>query len=268
MKGVNSFMSYWKSWDHAFGDLQHIGSTAEEVTKVEVVPQTPLDGAVSSTILHNLGSAATVLTFSLLTPILTFFLLIERDALGREIGKIYKERGRGRLTWQKIVKSSKAYFLGNLVLAGITYPIFAMAFFLFAIPSFLTIAALATVFNLVPFAGSIITGFLPAMALYTQTQTLSGPLTVYISCMLLHFVVADLVTPKILGSQVNLNATASTVALVAWGELWGPIGLLLAIPLTSTLKILFEDSNFYWLKWLAGLMSEKVDVELETSGHL
>jgi len=71
------------------------------------------------------------------------------------------------------------------------------------------------------------------------------------------------VTPKLLGSQVNINATTSTIALVAWGELWGGFGLILAIPLTAVIKILFEHSNYFWLQWIAGLMSEDMDTALK-----
>ena len=70
-------------------------------------------------------------------------------------------------------------------------------------------------------------------------------------------------TPKVLGSKVDINATTSTIALIAWGELWGGLGLILAIPVTAAIKILFEYSSSEWLRWFAALMSENVDKALE-----
>jgi predicted PurR-regulated permease PerM len=238
-------------------------STNPDVSKVEIVQNSPLSAAMSGTILHGVGNAVTVLTFALLVPILGFFFLAERDAFGKVMAAAYRDPKQAALTWRMIVKSTRAFFVGNLVLGLITYPLFILLFWLFAVPSTFSVAALATVFNLVPFAGAILSGFLPAVALYTQTQSFGAPLALYGCCIGIHFVIADFVTPKILGSQVNINATTSTIALVAWGELWGGVGLILAIPLTSLIKIMFEHSNFFWLQWIAGLMSEDVDHALE-----
>jgi predicted PurR-regulated permease PerM len=81
-----------------------------------------------------------------------------------------------------------------------------------------------------------------------------------------HFVIANFVTPKILGSRVDINAATSTIALLVWGELWGGLGLLLAIPLTSLIKILLENSGSEWLHWFASLMSARVvDKVLEST---
>ncbi len=258
MHTSDSLYSMWTSYSSKFQAFHpHTANVLQGPQKVQVVEGSPLGGEMGGTILHGLGSAMTIMTFSLLMPILTFFLLAERDAFARVFAKAFKVKRDGAITWKKIVKSTRAFFVGNLVLAIITYPIFIILFRIFSVPSIFTVAALATFLNLVPFAGAVMAGFLPAIVLYAQTESIGGSLGLYGFCILFHFIVADFVTPKILGSQVNINATTSTIALVAWGELWGGMGLILAIPLTSLIKILFESSDFYWLNWLAALMSAK-----------
>lgn len=264
MHSIELLNATWNSWSAQFPGFHSSNANSNQtVSKVEVVQSSPLGGEMGGTILHGVGSAVTVFTFALLVPILTFFFLAERDAFARVLGHAYVKKGKGTATWKGIVSSTRAFFVGNLVLAIITYPVFILIFFLFGVPSVFTEAALATVFNLVPFAGAILSGFLPAVALYGQNQTLGAPLGLYGCCVGIHFIVADLVTPKILGSKVNINATTSTIALVAWGKLWGSIGLILAIPITSLIKILFEHSSYFWLQWIAGLMSEDVDLSLK-----
>ncbi len=252
----------WSAWGAKLSSFLSGAATngGGDVSKVEVVHGNPINGEMGGTILHGLGSAFTVLTFSLLVPILTLFILVERDSLARTLGHAYRKEGEGAKTWKAMVKSVRAFFVGNLILAMITFPVFILLFWLFKLPSTFPTAALATFFNLIPFAGSVLSGFLPAVTLYAQNQSIGAALGLYGCCVAIHFIVADFITPKLLGSQLNINATTSTIALVAWGELWGGLGLILAIPLTSLIKIAFEHSSFFWLEWLATLMSDKADL--------
>jgi predicted PurR-regulated permease PerM len=267
MHAMDSLNNFWNSWSAKWPGF-HPAHVAGDVEKVEVIQGSPISGAIGGTwggtILHGLGSAFTILAFALLVPILTFFLLAERDGLGRGLSRFFQEKGAGSATWKKIVITVRTFFIGNLVLGIVTYPLFVLLFWIFSVPSTFTLAALATVFNLIPFAGSVLSGLFPAVVLYTQTESFGGPFGLYACCVFIHFIIADFVTPKVLGSQVNINATTSTIALVAWGELWGGMGLILAIPLTSLIKILFEHSNFYWLQWIAELMSGDVDQPLKS----
>ncbi|MBC7466156.1 MAG: AI-2E family transporter [Bdellovibrio sp.] len=265
----HAFDSLTATWDGWTTNLlgSHATSTAANsvVSKVEVVHGSTFGGEWGGSILHGIGNAATIFTFALLVPILSFFILIERDGLSRVFAQAYTVPGTGHIIWQKIVTSTRAFFVGNFVLGLITFPLFAGLFWAFWVPSVFTVAALATVFNLIPFLGAVLSGFLPAVELYAHTQTFGAPLGLYGCCVGIHFIIADFVTPKLLGSQVNINATTSTIALVAWGELWGGVGLILAIPMTSLIKILFEHSQFFWLQWIAGLMSDDVETVLKVS---
>ncbi|MBC7428688.1 MAG: AI-2E family transporter, partial [Bacteriovorax sp.] len=265
---MESFNSSWMSWNSKLTNILPGANAAHSnISKVEIVQSSPFGGEIGGTIIHSLGSAATVFTFMLLVPVLAFFFLVERDGLGKVFIKAYDDSETAYKTWKKIVKSTRSFFLGNLILAAITYPIFALLFYFFSVPSIFTMAALATFFNIIPFAGAVLSGILPAIGLYTQNQTIGSPLLIYGLCIAIHFIIADFVTPKILGSQVNINATTSTIALIIWGELWGGVGLILAIPITSVIKILFENSNYFWPQWIAGLMSADIDEALKDRGQ-
>jgi predicted PurR-regulated permease PerM len=230
--------------------------TTTKITQVEVVDHSPLGGAFANTMLHGLGSALTVATFAILCPILTFFLVAERNTLGSVAQKIYGQPGQGRAVWKKITDATGAFFLGNFVLAAVTFPIFLATFWFFNVGSFTTLAAVGAILNLVPFLGAVLAAAVPALGLVAHGGQVGAALSLIGICFAIHFAVANLVTPKILGSKLDLNATTSTIALVAWGELWGGLGLLLAIPITAVIKILFEHSGSDYLRWLAMLMSE------------
>jgi predicted PurR-regulated permease PerM len=56
----------------------------------------------------------------------------------------------------------------------------------------------------------------------------------------LHLFALNVLYPKFLGSRLKLNPLAVTLALLFWGWLWGAMGLVLAIPMTGAIKIVFD----------------------------
>jgi predicted PurR-regulated permease PerM len=58
--------------------------------------------------------------------------------------------------------------------------------------------------------------------------------------------------PKMLGKRLQLNPLAVTIALLLWGWLWGATGLILAVPITAAMKIIFDnvDSLRAYGAWL------------------
>lgn len=227
------------------------------IQKVEVIEGSILGGEMGTTLIHGLGSAVTVLTYAILVPILTLFIMLSRQAFAHIIPLAFADPTRAHRMWSKLIVANRAFFLGNMVLAAVSYPLFTILFYSFSIKSPLTMAALSSVFNLAPFIGAALSGFLPTLDLISQNGSLTSTLLLFGLCVLIHFVIANFITPHVLGSKVDLNAVISTIAIIVWGELWGPVGILLGIPITASIKIIFEESGFAWLHWVAALMSER-----------
>src|SRR5262249_61069929 len=59
----------------------------------------------------------------------------------------------------------------------------------------------------------------------------------------IHVIAQNLIAPQLVGRQVRLNAVAITVALLFWGWVWGGMGLILAIPLTSALRVICDKTQ-------------------------
>jgi predicted PurR-regulated permease PerM len=56
----------------------------------------------------------------------------------------------------------------------------------------------------------------------------------------LHLFALNVLYPKIIGKKMSLNPLAVTISLLFWGWLWGAMGLILAVPMTGALKIVFD----------------------------
>jgi predicted PurR-regulated permease PerM len=78
-------------------------------------------------------------------------------------------------------------------------------------------------------------------------------LLVVVLCVVgLHLFGLNVLYPKLLGSRLKINPLAVTLALLFWGAVWGAIGLVLAIPITGAIKIVFDhvESMKPYADWL------------------
>jgi AI-2 transport protein TqsA len=112
---------------------------------------------------------------------------------------------------------------------------------------------LSFLLSFLPNIGFIIAMVPPAaMALVEYGFTRS--LIVVVAYVIINFVVDNGIKPRFVGAQVDLSPLVVVLSLVFWGWLLGPMGALVAVPLTIGLKFFlmsFEESL-----WIAHLMSD------------
>lgn len=249
--------TYMNDWLHGYFPAD-AGQTTETVqTTVNTSnPAAPISNTIGTGILSGINSMINVMVYAVLTPLLTFFMIAERELFASVFFQIIKDETKGKLIIKQISDAINAYFFGNFVLILMSFPVFCISFWIIGVKSFLTLSLLSAIFNLVPFLGFFFAAALPAIDLFMNSGSMVLVIILVSTCFLTHFIIANVVTPKLLGSKVDLNATTATIALVAWGGLWGAIGFLIAIPVTAIIKILCQHSNHEVFQWCAGLMSE------------
>lgn len=91
----------------------------------------------------------------------------------------------------------------------------------------------------IPNLGAVLSVGLPAAFLFLQ---FSPGMALLISLLNagLQFAAGNIVEPRVMGESLNLSTLVVLLSLIFWGWLWGPWGMVLAVPMTSTLKIICE----------------------------
>ena len=100
---------------------------------------------------------------------------------------------------------------------------------------------LAFLLNYIPNIGSFIAVILPFGFALLQFDTLTIPIVAALLMWLIQMIMGNYVDPRLMAFSLNLSPLLVIVSLIFWGWLWGVVGMILAVPLTATLKIFFEN---------------------------
>jgi AI-2 transport protein TqsA len=114
---------------------------------------------------------------------------------------------------------------------------------------------LAFIGNFIPYVGSLVALLLPVTLAFLELEPVSRPLTVLALLVASQFVINNFVEPRLTARAVDLSPLVVLIALTFWGLCWGVVGMVLAIPLTVVLKIVWEPIPL--TRPLARLMAEE-----------
>ncbi|MCS6953299.1 MAG: AI-2E family transporter [Bryobacterales bacterium] len=210
------------------------------VQEVRILPErSPLRAYVYA----HLGSVYQVLLMASFVPFLVYFMLSWRDHIHRSFLQLFE--GQDRLVAGKsmegIAAMVRAFVVGNFVLWVILAVVSSLLFWLFKLPYPLLTGPLSGLLSLVPYIGLPLAMVPPFFAALTVHQTMTAYLMLGSTVAVLHLLALNLLYPKIVGSRVHLNPLVVTIALMAFGVLWGAIGLVLAIPIVAGIKAVCDN---------------------------
>jgi predicted PurR-regulated permease PerM len=176
---------------------------------------------------------APVVTLGLVI-VFSVFMLADREFLRN---KLLRLAGRGHLTTTTRALDEAAQRVSRYLLfqsaVNVTYAtIIAIGLRLLGIPNALVWGVIAGALRYVPYLGAIIGTALPSLLALGAFPDWHRALYVFIFFLVLELLTAYFIEPYVYGSQTGLSTLAILVAAIFWSLIWGPVGLLLSIPVT------------------------------------
>ncbi len=209
-------------------------------------------------IFRGIGSIYTAAVTVMFIPFLVFFMLTSKHQLWRVAVDLFKPEQQQVVEGviRGISHMAREYILGNIIVALLSSFVLLPVFYLVGVRYALLVAPLCAFLNLIPYIGVALALLLPLLLLLIDpTMTAATPFVIVtVAVVLIHFLAVNLLTPKLVGHRVKLNALAVTVALMFLGWLWGAIGLIIAIPLTAAIKAVCD--NVQGLKPFGSVLGE------------
>jgi len=200
-----------------------LGGGTEKLREIPVATIGGFLQTVSATVAGLLSNSLIVLVF-------VFFLMLGADTFSR------REQG----AWGAIVQRVQAYLAGKLALSGVSAVLVGITFLALDVPLALVWALLTLVLTFIPAVGVTIALLLPLPVLWLDPNVTRTTFVLSLAIPgAIHFV-ANLLEPKVVGDSLGLHPITIMMALVFWTMLWGPVGALLAAPMTAVIAILLE----------------------------
>jgi predicted PurR-regulated permease PerM len=225
------------------------GQLDEAVTAVSPDRVTTLIAGVLAGLAGTLSSLVFLLCLML-------FLSVDAGGIERRLAAIAVDRPELESALRMFAHGTRSYLLVSTVFGLIVGVLDGIALALIGVPLPVLWAVLAFITNYIPNVGFII-GLVPPALLALLTLGVPEMVLVIAVYCVLNFVIQSLIQPRYVGDSVGLATTTTFVALAFWAWLLGPLGALLAIPLTLLIKALLVDvdPSARWATALAGSLA-------------
>ena len=174
----------------------------------------------------------------LLIFFITLFMLIEGT---RYQTKAVKAFGKGNFfatSAAKIAQDIQRYLMFKTLISLATGTLVWIVLTIIGLDFPLVWGLLAFVLNFIPSIGSIVASLPPILLALVQFDSpVQYALIVAVCLLTIQGIIGNYLDPKIMGDNLNLSPLIIFLSMVFWGWLWGPVGMLLAVPLAVSLKV-------------------------------
>ena len=208
-----------------------------------------------------LGSVLSIVATLIVVFLYVAFLLVEQRSFAAKIQNVSDDPAQVAFIRQimtningKIGTYLALKTLLSVMLGVLTWAIMAFCGMEFAVFWGVLIALL----NYVPYIGSFLSIFLPAVFAVVQFGNLNAVLAVMVPLGIVQFVNGNFLDPYLMGNSLNLSPFVILVSLTVWSALWGIAGAFLAVPMTAVMVMIFAE--FPGTRPFAVMLSRKGEV--------
>lgn len=209
----------------------------------EVRPLEP--GLLRTMILRGAGSLYAIFLEVTFVPFLVFFMLAGKREVWHGTLQLFPvtQRTQVKETLEDLREVLRDYLAGMSIVAGMVIAASSLFFWLLDLDYPILTGIASGLLNMVPYIGAVMAWFPAFVIALAKVKSIGSFVLIAGVLTAIHVVAANFIAPALVGRRVRLNAVAITVALLFWGWVWGGMGLLLAIPITATLRVICDHTD-------------------------
>jgi len=253
---ANQFLSEWPRYSsllrHATTAFDRQLTTLEKqvdaiapAAEKRTAPRTDELPPVRDWLLRGAGSLYSILALAIFVPFLVFFMLAAKRRIWKATIDLFPDEHHERVqaALDQVSSILRSFVAGNALVA-IILMLASWGFFLAIHLDYPFLSgSVSGLLNLVPYLGALLAWIPPFLIGMGQWSTIGPYLGIAAMLTALHIIGLNILMPAIVGRRVHLNALAVTMAFLFWGWLWGAIGLILAIPITASVKAICDHAE-------------------------
>ncbi|GGN21920.1 MULTISPECIES: AI-2E family transporter [Marinomonas] len=195
--------------------------------------------------LRGLGSALTNL---ILVVMIVIFILFEAVELPKKLSVALNDASQSLQKFESFIQSVNRYLVIKTLVSILTGVLITLWLWVIGVDFPILWGVCAFLLNFVPNIGSIIAAVPAVLLAFVQLGSLSAGLTAA-GFLAVNLIIGNVIEPRYMGKGLGLSTLVVFLSLLLWGWVFGPVGMLLSIPLTIIMKLAFEAHPK--MQWLA-----------------
>ena len=197
--------------------------------------------------LGNVFSATTntIVAFGLLPVYIFLFLYYRTKFMYFLLNLAGRSRRREMVIMLREIATVMVRYLGGvLIVVFILFFINSIGLWIIGVPFAIPLGITAALFNFIPYFGTLLGGLVPLTFAFLVEGSPVLAFKVVLLFIVIQFIENNILTPNIVGGNVNINPFFIITGLVAAGMIWGIPGMLLIVPFLASVRIIFKHVDF------------------------
>ena len=142
---------------------------------------------------------------------------------------------------QQTINTYFNYIKGMILVYLIVGILNSIGLFALGVKHAILFGMLCAIMTIIPYIGIFISALLPISVVWMDTGNIWYPIGVVAVFSFVQYLEANVIFPKVVGTQLNVSTFAMLVAIIAGGIIWGVAGMVLFIPFVAILKIISDN---------------------------
>jgi len=231
------------------GKIRGLEGQVSQIAPEEGSPRaaaSPIEpGTVHTLILRGIGSLYALLLEVTFVPFLVFFMLAGKREVWHGTLQLFPASRRTQVkeTLEDLRDVLRDYLAGMSIVTLLVIAVSSLFFWMLGMEYPVLTGIASGILNMVPYIGAVL-AWLPAFIIaLAKWRTIGHFVLIAAALTTIHVLALNLLAPQLVGRRVRLNAVAITISLLFWGWVWGGMGLVLAIPITATLRVICDHTE-------------------------
>lgn len=199
-------------------------------------------GAVTSGAFHTVLTVVEMGALFVIVPIVALYMLIESRGISDNALSIVPPTSRAKTAkvLREIHEMMEGYIRGQVLVAAIVGILITILLTIVGVPYSAALGIIAGFLEIVPYAGAVIGGAIAVII----ALAVNGPLSAAIvlgGLIVINQLEGHVIAPLVVGKSVRLAPLTIIIALLTGAELFGILGMLVAVPIAGIIKVLVEN---------------------------
>jgi len=198
---------------------------------------------ITALVSGTLGTFTSFIGNLLLILLLLMFMLGEKVPMVARIARTLsaKQAAEFQSIVTRIETRIQHYLFIKTLMSVATAGLAALILLVGRVDFIIFTALLIFLLNYIPTFGSLLGTIFPILITFLRYGFCLRLVLIAASLMVMQFVMGNVLEPQIMGRSMNLSPIIILLALIFWGWMWGVVGMFLAVPVTSAVKIIFDS---------------------------